>query len=94
MPKGPVFYKPPEDEGTDSEEEAIAMQNNPNLDFNNILGRFGGDGMFSSGAESADEEEKKGGLERLAASRAGVRVFRPNLSASHPFREDSAAASH
>ena len=59
------------------------MQKNPNLDFNNILGRFGGDGILSSGAESADEEEKKGG------SRAGVRVFRPNLSASHPFREDS-----
>ena len=70
------------------------MQNNPNLDFNNILGRFGGEGILSSGNESADEEEKKGGLERLAASRTGVRVFRPNLSASHPFREDSVAASH
>ena len=63
------------------------MQNNPNLDFNNILGSFGGDGILSS-----DEEEQKGGLERLAASRAGVRVFRPNLSASHPFREDSVTA--
>ena len=68
------------------------MQNNPNLDFNNILDSFGGGGIISSGAESADDEEERKGGQRLAASRpggSGVRVFRPNLSASHPFREDS-----
>ena len=85
MPKGPVFYQPPEPTSEDEMNEAAA---NPNLDFNSILSGMGGGDLLSSGNES--EEEKK-----EVPARTGVRVFRPNLSASHPFREDtiSAAAS-
>ena len=83
MPKGPVFYQPPE---VTSDDEINAAAANPNLDFNSILTGMGGGDFLSSGNES--EEEKK-----EVPVRTGVRVFRPNLSASHPYREDASAAS-
>jgi len=47
---------------------------------------MGGAGFgFSSGLESEEEKKENGGLD-------GVRVFRPNLSASRPFMEDDEAA--
>lgn len=83
MPKGPVFYKEPSsDEEEDDEEEQKRIAENPNLDFNSILDGMGGAGFgFSSGLSS--EEEKKG------PAMDGLKVFRPNLTGSQHFREDS-----
>lgn len=83
MPKGPVFHVEPEKNSDDSEEEAAAM-GRPNLNFNDILQGMGGAGIFSSGGESGEEEEKK----EAPYGSSGVRVFRPNLSASGRFTED------
>lgn len=83
MPKGPVFHVEPEKNSDDSEEEAAAMVR-PNLNFDDILQGMGGAGIFSSGGESGEEEEKK----EAPYGSSGVRVFRPNLSASGRFTED------
>ena len=72
MPKGPIFHVEPEpDSSEEDEKEMEQMQNNPSLNFADILTGMGGSGFMSSGNES--EEESK--LDRLEAS--GVRVFRP-----------------
>lgn len=60
MPKGPIFHVEPEKNSDDSEEEAVAaVMGRPNLNFNDILQGMGGAGIFSSGGESGEEEEKK-----------------------------------
>ena len=57
MPKGPVFYQPPDTTAEDEarrEEEAITAS--PNLNFADILNGMGGAGFISSEADSADDD--------------------------------------
>ena len=81
MPKGPVFYQPPDTTAEDEAREEEAIAANPNLNFADILTGMGGAGFISSEADSAGDEEEETKDPRPKGAHKGVRVFRPNLTA-------------
>ena len=91
MPKGPIFYQPPDKAAEDEAREEEAIAANPNLNFADILSGMGGAGLISSENEESagdyeEEETKDARPKRVAAGHKGVRVFRPNLTAPQQTR--------
>ena len=59
MPKGPVFYQPPDTTAEDEAREEEAIAANPNLNFADILTGMGGAGFISSEADSVEDEQEE-----------------------------------